>query len=794
MKHSPSIASSIKPVFLIAAVVFCTAFVAQGQLKGTGGYDAPYFQADFYQDLTEYSAALVNPALTYRVNQYHVNIGIYRWEAGGWGFQQLAFLAPIRKNHTAGLTLLYAGASIEETQITDNYQIVTTNAKVNYGDAWIIGNYGIRLMPWLMLGTNIKYRIQNQFNDLRFSSLPGFDIGGYFNPLDHYRFGDLGFSLNLQDIIPSRITWDSDSTFTSTTRGRGGIRYSVFNDRLIGAFEIVIDNAFVDLWNAFLDLDGDVDSLGKEVDNLDQLRKEVRYGVHVKYQFIPQLYLKGGWNNNNIPYLGINMNIMYPLPEMINYLAADIHLGYSFLENIVDQTNERGFTFMGKFSADFGPTREQRESQRLYDKLILAPMNAYNEAMKLYHAGKYWEAGFAFGKVMTLFPNFHLNDKASYYMGNSYRYLYMHDISREVYQEALDKYSTSEMRPRYLYGLMNIDYREGKYDDALKNHAFIVNLYPESDIRADADYLAGEVHFARKNYHAAEQLFVQIKPSDPPYLYAQYTLAIINIENNRIQAARQNLKTIVEDTTQDESKILLLDAANTKLGHLYYEEVELRQAVESYKRVTHPTPYGDEALLGMSWSWIKGNQPEQCMSTLRPLFSLYPNSPLIAEAHLLAGYAQMLMKKYAQAEQNLQKCISLCGGDFITDEDLQARTRQFDGVVRDFKPTGDRIKKNALRRPTNQTIEERAELKSEYDTFSEENTSYFNYTLLAKSHKKFLRREEQILEDAEYALAKVASMSQGKTGAREIEKERKEAEEIDEEIQKLQQQLQEFEQ
>ena len=75
---------------------------------------------------------------------------------------------------------------------------------------------------------------------------------------------------------------------------------------------------------------------------------------------------------------------------------------------------------MNKLSTDFGPTREQRESKRLYDQLILAPMDAYNEAMRLYLAGKYWEASFAFGKVMSLYPNFYLNDKATYYMGDSY--------------------------------------------------------------------------------------------------------------------------------------------------------------------------------------------------------------------------------------------------------------------------------------------------------------------------------------------------------------------------------------
>ena len=81
--------------------------------------------------------------------------------------------------------------------------------------------------------------------------------------------------------------------------------------------------------------------------------------------------------------------------------------------------------------------RQQRESKRMYDQLILAPMDAYNEAMRLYLAGKYWEASYAFGKVISLNPSFHrVTKSATFYMGNCYRYLQMNGIAREVYKGA----------------------------------------------------------------------------------------------------------------------------------------------------------------------------------------------------------------------------------------------------------------------------------------------------------------------------------------------------------------------
>ncbi len=818
-KHKSSVSRLSFLLGLTLVLPFSSPSFGQG-LLGNGGYDAPMFQADFYQDLTDFSSGLVNPALLYRVNQVHLDGGAYWWAIDkglkSWGFWQVAGYYPIRRNHTAGLTVIQSiSPDIPVKEIEQGTWVIRDPESgpmtTRYSDTWFVGHYGVRILPWLMAGTNVKLRLQNQFDSFTLSNWPSVDVGAYFNPIDHYRMGDLGFSLMFQDIVPSRIDWGTktedavdsqgDTTTTvkyktlATTRVRAGLRYSAFNDQAIFDIEYVMDDGLGFMWDWTVESADKIKTI--DTTNVDTLFRSPfediahRMAVHAKWQFIPQVWLKGGWNNNNIPYLGLNLNMMYPLPEWINFLSIDTHVGYSFWENIFGQKDERDVTFMLKVSGDVGPTREQRESKRLYDKLILAPMNAYNEAMKLYWAGKYWLASFAFGKVITLFPNFHLNDKATFYMGNSYRFLHMNDVAREVYEDGLEKFTTSDMRPNFMYGLMNLDYREENYEEALKNHAFIVNLYPESDIRSDADYLAGEIHFQRKNYHAAEQLFDKIEPGAPAYLYAQYTLSIINVENKKSQEAIRNLKTIVEDTTQDPAKLLLLDAANLKLGHLYFEEVELRKAVESYKRVTPGSAFGDEALLGMAWSWIKVNQASVALPVLDQLMASYPKSAFIPEAYLLKGYANMLMKRYPTAKNMLEQTVELCQADYITESDVQQRKQQFSIAEQEFEPTGNEILKNALRRPTDRVLAERDDLKQEYNQFAQENENFFNYMLLAKEHKKFLRQKEQILMDAEYALAKVVSLMGTERESQKMQKEKQKIESIDEEIERLRKELEE---
>jgi tetratricopeptide (TPR) repeat protein len=792
--------------WLLIAAVLVLPLSRASALPGNGGYDSPYFQADYIQELSDWTSGLVNPALLYRVNQFHVSGAFYLWalDQGGslTGFANGTFLAPIRRNQTLGFTMIGLHGTIEKRIIDENTYNYIDQGTASFLDIWMIGSYAVRIptLPWLMLGTNVKYRVQSQFEPkLKGSNWPGFDLGIYLNPLDHYRFGDLGVSLNFQDIWPAQIQWQSSAQPTST-RLRTGLRYALWNDMLVMDFETVLDNAFADLiknLGLLKDLQNlEKDSLGSKV---DIVAKTVRFSGHFRYQFIPQFWIKAGWNNNNIPYVGFNANIIYPLPEMINYLNVDVNIGYSFLEYLNRGTtvggDERGLTMMGKIGTDFGPTREQRESKRLYDQLLIAPMDAYNEAMRLYTAKRYWDAGFAFGKVLSLYPNFHLNDKATWYLSDCYYRLGMNSISREVCKEALEEYTTSEMRAKYLYGLERLDYREGKFDEALKNHAFIINLYPENDIRPDADYVAGQIHFERKNYNVAQSLFESIKATDGPYLYAQYTLSIINIETDRQPAAIQNLTNVVSDTTQDPSQQLIQDAANLKLGHLYFEQGDqLRKAVECYQRVPEGSQYGDEALLATAWAWVKVNKPDICVQTLDRLQGAHPESPLIPESYLVRGYALMLQKRYTEAVPALEKALELAKGAFITETELTQKKQDFDRVVQDFIPTGERIKKNTLRKPTNKTMEERPELKTEFDKFAKSDLDFFAFSLLAKSHTRFFKQKDQIVEDADYALAKATKLANAQKQSGQIQNQMDKQEKIDQELEKAKRELEKLDQ
>ena len=769
------------------ALLLCCVTSSFGQTGFLGGYGNPYFQADFIQELNSFNSGMVNPALLYRVNQIHAEAGIYRWGIGqALGYQQASVLFPIRLNQTIGLTVMGTGERVEKTEIAKDLSI-SIGGLANFTDMWFVGHYSLRTLPWLMLGTNVKFLYRDNFG--QGNSFGTLDFGVYINPLDHYYWGDLGFSLNFQDVVQLQLIKGgvldtakiANAGGPPTTRARVGVRYALFNDKMIANVEAVFDNFFEYMMSDVYSAAKDAYNGGKVLDITP------RYGLHWRYQFIPQLWVKAGWNNNNIPYIGLIANLMFPIQDMINYVELDVNLGFAAVEA------NRGFMLMTKASGDVGYTREQMESKRMYDRLIVAPMDAYNEAMRLYISGQYWLASYAFGKVLALYPNFHLNDKATWYMADCYYQVQLNTVGREVLKSALEEYTTSEQRGRYLYGLMRLDYREGRFDDALKNHAFITNLYAESDIRPEADYLAGEIFYARKNYNAAEQLFTKIQQGEIPYYYAQYTLAIVNLENKKTDLAIQNLNRIISDTSKNVSRVQLKDAAALKLGHIYFERGEqgdLRLAVDAYKRVPEGSSYGDEALLGRAWAWVKVNQPVVCIQTVDALIASHPESPFMPEAYLLKGYGLMLNKQYNVAVDALQKCVSLSQTTiFVTEESLRRKKQDFISYSQTFQPTEQNVKKNALRKPTNRTIEEREGLKVEFDKYSKESADVFNYALLTKSHARFFRRKEDILNDAEYAIAKASNMMKASGQQKIIEQQKQQDQNLEDEITRLKKQL-----
>jgi hypothetical protein len=97
-----------------------------------------------------------------------------------------------------------------------------------------------------------------------------------------------------------------------------------------------------------------------------------------------------------------------------------------------------------------------------------------------------------------------------------------------------------------------------------------------------------------------------------------------------------------------------------------------------------------------------------------------------------------------------------------------------------------------LRKPTNKTLEERPELKGAFESFAKESKEYFNYQLLAKSHTRFFKRQEVLVTDAEYALAKATRFMNTSKENKLFEQHKRQEDKIEKKLDDLKKELEEI--
>ncbi|MFP4522368.1 MAG: tetratricopeptide repeat protein, partial [Fibrobacterota bacterium] len=527
----------------IAALALLAALTVTAQQKGVGGIPGEVLTTDIVSDFSEPTASYMNPALSAEVDQTEITTGL-RQVLSFWNPKYLNISVPLYERITVGLNAFWVGLpNIPETRLV-NGELENTGNFLDFTDRIFGLNFAYKVLPFLSVGSNLNI-VPQSFSggslDVTDRTKTGFgiDLGLIWNPINDYQIGDLKFGLTGQNLYyspgldkyPLNITWGASYSKRTYRSGMDRIELSVNG--------------------AVLDVMSDVENFKKVVTippdtadanpgqigvRLEDAAKAVtpKFGAHAKYFPIRWLGIKGGLNTGK--QITVGPELFWPAHiAFFSYFRVDYDYVIHSLSDDVSGVEELSHTI--RVAARLGPTREQSNSERKYKKLLGEAQNLFEKAMRLYMARKYWEASFVFGELLVKWPNFHKVDVASFYMGKSYEYLYMYDIARKTYSGALKKYTTSDFAPKYIYQLENLDYKEGKYENAVQNYMFITNLYPETDVKPDADYIVGQVYYEMGKYEDAKRVLSSVPVSDENYLYAQYTLGMIAARQKELEKA-----------------------------------------------------------------------------------------------------------------------------------------------------------------------------------------------------------------------------------------------------------------
>ncbi len=696
-----------------------------------------YQQNDWFGEFGENNAMYVNPASIVEADQLEATAGLYSTISGEAGQEFIALTVPYDYNHSYSVAWFENGAEVESG---DSY----------LENAYMFG-YGYRMVHALALGIDLSVLHINQF-DLNKQLAFGIDLGVSWNPFMTSKLGFLQLGVTIQNALQPRISTDSSSTSLSpviqgvnddNTYGiPRNLNVSAFYRGLNRFLEAKAELSFVDITHEASE--GGTTTLAERWETSFTLTYYLSYNIGVRLRLTKEGY----------PVLGATVNVKDI--NFLKYLELDLEMSH---DDIIESKN-RGFIWSTKISARFGPTREESIGLRRYKRLKIEPENDYRAAMRLYLQRRFLEASYAFGKVMTKYPAFHLVDQAAYYKGKSFENMRMHKAARYVYKMAAVKYPHSEQQAKYAYQQMNIDYKEGKFAEALTKYQEIVTKYGETDVKADADYIAGQIKFNQKENDAALVLLEPILPGNANYVYARFTMGIIYSKKEEMERAEAAFQDIVNYAPSNQSEQDLLESAKVKLGHIFFSSEPPRyvEAAGMYKDIIQSDSHArDEALMALAWSLIKSRKADKALGLADEIINKYPNSYLVPEANLIKGYGYFMQAEWKKAKAALEKCKELVEKPLVSMDDRQKAKGEFRTMVKGFEDVQMRAVDLARQLPTPRVQAKRAKLKPDFDKANKEIDQHYVFLQKAVESDNFEASRKRIKEDASYTLAEVMS-------------------------------------
>ena len=707
-----------------------------------------YQQNDWFAEFGGNTSMYVNPAGISETDQLEFSAAFFSSISGEASQEYVSLTFPMDYKHTLGFSFFENGASIDGGK--------------SYGEYAFLLGYAYRLMHCIALGVDLSVLYINQFDELKQLTV-GADVGMSWNPLASSKYGYLLIGASVQNLLaPAVSEADGDGSFkfvlfteSEAYKIPANLNFSLFYRGLNRSLEAKAELSLIDIMHD--------DEEGGEGLNLET-------SFTLTYYLSPHLGVRARFTKEGYPVAGATVNVKDV--SIFRYLALDLEMSH---DDLYAKKN-RGFIWAVKLTSRFGDTREEKIGEERYRRLKIEPENDYRAAMRLYLNRQFLEAAYAFGKVQTKYPAFHLVDQAAFYKAKSFENLRMHKAAKSVYEDAIKRYPQSDQRAKYHFQLMNIDYKEGKYTEAMNKYQNIAQKFGESDVKADADYVAGQIKFEQGLYQESVDLLAAILPGNANYFYARYTMGIAYSRMGKFDEAENCFRDITEQPVSNQSERDLQDAAKVKLGHLYFsgEKADIAAAAQMYGQVQPGSPVYDEAMLGIAWSFLKVNKPDEAMKPAQWIISNLPESFLVSEAYLVQGYCYFMKKDYQNAAKSLEQAEKRTEQPIVSVASRDSARQAYDAMQSQFDSVQVIALDLARQLPTPRVESKREALRPTFDKANQAIEDYASFMQRSIQSDRFESNRKRILEDAGFTLATVKTkmgqvlVARSRSGTRRI--------------------------
>jgi len=733
----------VKHILLSIVLVFCSA----SYLLASPSYSPnKYQQNDWFGEYGGTTSMYVNPAGIAENDQLEVTGGFFSTISGAAMQEYGSVVLPYDYNHTFGFTFFENGATVDPGKDDGDY---TENAYI-LGYAW-------RAFHWLALGIDLSILQVNQFGYNKQITI-GSDIGISWNPISDSKLGHLQVGIAIQNMLqPVIANTEANAECFRDDKCEYGFMAPTFMGGDVDGYAIPSNlnlSLFYRGLNRVLEIKGEVSFIDIfHAENEGGSGNILEFGVSATYYITHNLGVKARLTKEGYPVIGATINVKDV--NLFRYIGLDLEMSH---DDLIEKKN-RGFLWNVRATARFGNTREESIGEARYRRLKIEPENDYRAAMRLYLNRDFIAASYAFGKVQTKYPTFHLVDQAAFYKGKSFENMRMHLAAQKVYNEAIKKYPHSDQVPKYHFQLMNIEYKEGRYGEAMVKYQYIIQTFPKSDVKPDADYIAGQIKFEQGQYKDAVQLLASILPGNANYFYARYTMGIAYSRLEQWEEAKGSFNDIITQQPSNQSEKDLQDAAKIKLGHIYFAEKDgLPEAAKLYGQVTNiNSPFYEEAALALAWSFLKVRDTKNARPFTSWIIKNRPSSYLVSEAYLVEGYCDYLEGALRAADKNLNKAIALTKNPTITKEQKDSAKHAYDNMKEHFDSVQVRALDLARQLPTPRVEQKRAALRPDFEKANREIENFADFQQRVIQSDRFEASRQRVLADAGLTSAVVST-------------------------------------
>ena len=742
------------------------------------GLPGEYYVTQRWRDLFAGHSPATNPAFMTEENYFTTRMALSPTLQNTFFLMELGAILPIGLYQSAGIS--YLGLSSRDEMARTYYNdgvgdIVVTDEMLNGNQNLFILSYAVNPLGKLSLGTNVNLYHKANF-DSSVTSLC-LDVALSYRLLRHPLLGDHVVGVNFQNLL------SPDFAFQSLHNEAANLKLSWLGKIWENRIEVGIDLDIKDIMSQAKDFTQTAVSEGTA--------KQVEFDFNSRIGFwilrMINIHFQAGSD-----YWGVCPGLNVPTINM----GRDFQVAYQFMSitDNVDLTSTHTFYFRG----DFGKHREEIYARKMARAASLGPSVLYNQARSLYAQGKYWDAFFIFGKILTEYADFFKNDWVQLHMGLCQEQLDMKESATENYLKTKKSFPRSEAVCHADLGLLRLHYRDGNSHGVANQFARLNTAATPDSLKYHAFYYMGLQYIKDGHSKKAVQLFDLIPPSHPEYAFGRFSSAIANASGNNMNDAVLALHDATQTTPTTMAQNDIINKALTLLGYIFFEgiggvEPNFSQAVSALRIVPATSYYYEDAQIGLAWVALRASNWVDCIKACDEILKTSKKIVLQCEAMLLKGYCAMINKKYQEAVSILTPAYEKISKTSPSSEkEREAATEKFYDHRDNYYKIATTMNELSLAGESSLINKQIDSLHSPQMEYEKKIRSYYTFndefTRLSFFNKNF----ESLRNDIEYALAKAEKMSgmgkilefRKKVGE-EMEKIDGKIEEYEEELEKL---------